>query len=88
MQTAECDVDLARPLPWNSEVFDLVVTQHVVEHLDVFEELIPCLRELRRCMKVDGEVWISCPDLEKVCKSYVEVRLRRGDVETYRRESM
>lgn len=70
---SDYDVDLAAgKLPFASDSFDCVVSQHVIEHLELEEELIPLLKELYRTMKVGGEIWLSCPDLEKVCKYYFE----------------
>ncbi|MBU1695346.1 MAG: class I SAM-dependent methyltransferase [Verrucomicrobia bacterium] len=65
-------VDLAAGnLPWDNGVFDVIVGQHVIEHFDLVSELIPLLRELRRVSKDGAEIWLSCPDMEKVCRSYV-----------------
>ena len=61
-------------LPWPDGVFDAVVSQHVIEHLELFEEVIPLLRELRRVARAGAEIWLSCPDLEKTCRSYVDNR--------------
>lgn len=69
---SDYDIDLCDlPLPFASNTFELVASQHVVEHLDAVEELIPALRDLRRCCKDKAEIWISCPDLEAICNSYV-----------------
>jgi predicted SAM-dependent methyltransferase len=66
-------VDLATvPLPWQDGVFNVIVSQHVIEHLEFMEEVIPLLRELRRTAKAGAEIWLSCPDLEKTCRSYLE----------------
>ena len=65
------DVDLASGfLPWNDAVFETVASQHVIEHLELTTELFPLMRELRRVCRTGAEVWLSCPDLEKVCASY------------------
>ncbi len=67
------NVDLAcGKLPWNNEVFDLVISQQVIEHLEIDIELEPLLKELHRCMKEGGEIWLACPDMEKVCRNYME----------------
>jgi predicted SAM-dependent methyltransferase len=52
-------------------VFDVVLSQHVIEHLDLKRELEPLLKELHRVMKVEGEIWLTCPSIEKICKSYL-----------------
>lgn len=88
---SQWDVDLAGGhLPWPSGAFDVMVGQHVVEHLDMTEELLPLLRELQRVARADGVLWLSFPDLEKVCDGYVtdrgralyeDLRRRHADVE-------
>lgn len=70
---SEFNVDLAGGrLPWKDCSFEHAVSQHMVEHLELEGELLPLLSELHRIMKPGGAVWISCPDLEKICRSYVE----------------
>ena len=70
--SSDYDVDIASGLlPWPDASFDAVVSQHVIEHLELEEELLPLLRELHRVMKPNGEIWLSCPDMEKVCRAYV-----------------
>ena len=69
---SDYDVDLAcGQLPWRSRIFECIVSQHFIEHLDLISELMPLLIELRRIMKKDGEIWLSCPDIEKICSSYL-----------------
>ena len=70
---SEYDVDIAAGrLPWATDSFDEVVAQHVVEHLELMAELIPLLTELHRVMRPGGTIWLSCPDMEKVTRSYLE----------------
>lgn len=66
------DLDLGAPLPWRDDVFEAIVSQQVIEHLDLKTELLPLFRELARTAKPAAELWLSCPDLAKVCASYVE----------------
>lgn len=74
---SEHDVDLARPLPWRSDSFDALVSQHVIEHLELFSELMPLLRDFRRVLRPGATIWLSCPDMEKVCRAYAEGGLQR-----------
>lgn len=68
---SEHDVDLGSGrLPWADNVFSTVISQQVIEHLDIREELIPLLRELKRTAKNGAEMWLCCPDLEKACRAY------------------
>jgi predicted SAM-dependent methyltransferase len=84
-------VDLASgSLPWPDASFQAIVSQHVIEHLVLEDELLPLLRELNRVSKPGAEIWLSCPDLEAICRHYcqdrgeglIEDRLRRphGDL--------
>ncbi len=70
---SDLDVDLGGGrLPWRSGAFEAVVSQHVIEHLELQSQALPLLREVRRVLKPGGELWLSCPDIEKICRSYVE----------------
>lgn len=64
------DVDLSQNLPWPSGQFQAVVSQHVIEHLELHRELLPLLREIRRVCSPGAEVWLSTPDLAVICRSY------------------
>ena len=73
---SNCDVDLCSgSLPWRSSSFEVVVSQHFIEHVELEEELIPLLRELGRVLRPGGEIWLSCPDIEKLCRSYIDFRM-------------
>ena len=72
---SDFDVDLAcGQLPFSDNVFDVIVSQHVIEHLELQSELIPLLHEIHRVCQPGAAVWFSCPDLEKVCQAYIEDR--------------
>ena len=74
---SDYDVDLAAGLlPWPTGAFDVVVSQQVIEHLDLAQELLPLFRELRRVLRPGGQLWLSSPDMEKACRSYLEHRMR------------
>lgn len=62
-------------LPWQDNSFNVAVSQHLVEHLDMKSELIPLLGELHRTLKPGGEVWITTPDIEKIVRSYIDHRM-------------
>ncbi|MBN1262115.1 MAG: methyltransferase domain-containing protein [Anaerolineae bacterium] len=73
---SDFDVDLGGGrLPWRSGVFDTVLSEHLIEHLDLMPELIPLLREVHRVMAPGGELWLSCPDIETVCRAYLDGRV-------------
>ena len=73
IQNSEFDLDLGYgKLPFPDSHFSAVASQHVIEHLELERELIPLLYELNRCMVPGAEIWLSCPSMYKVCKSYLE----------------
>lgn len=68
---SDYDIDLSCGyLPFESNYFEVAVSQHVVEHLEIQLELIPLLQELHRTLQARGEIWLSCPDMQKVCEQY------------------
>jgi predicted SAM-dependent methyltransferase len=71
---SDYDIDFTQRLPWRSGSFAAVVSQHVIEHFELFDELMPLLGELRRVLQPGGEVWLSCPDMEKICRLYIDGR--------------
>jgi predicted SAM-dependent methyltransferase len=73
--TGDVSIDLAAGiLPWEDHVFDVAVGQMVIDDLDMEMELMPLLKELRRTLKHNGVLWVSCPDIGKICRSYLENR--------------
>jgi len=72
---SDYDVDLAAgDLPWRDAEFSAIISQQVIEHLELESELLPLLYELHRVSKPHAELWLSCPDLQRVCNSYNEDR--------------
>lgn len=70
---SDYDIDLAAgKLPWVDAAFDAVVSQHMIEHLDIKSELPDLLGEILRVLRPGGELWLSCPDMEVVCRAYLE----------------
>ncbi len=73
LRGSEHDVDLAGGrLPWADRQFDAVVSQHLAEHLELESELIPLLHEIHRVLRPGGELWLSTPDLARVCQGYLD----------------
>lgn len=73
-------VDVRRGLPFPPEEFDAVYHSHVLEHLsrvDGERFLLDCRRVLRR----GGIVRVVVPDLEAICRLYLDAvdRARAGD---------
>ncbi len=70
---ADVNLDLTyKTLPWKDNSFKNIVSQHLIEHLYIKDELIPLLKELYRILEKNGSVWLATPDLEKICRSYME----------------
>jgi predicted SAM-dependent methyltransferase len=65
-------VNLLRRLPFDDSSFDVVYSSHVLEHftLELAEGL---LRECHRVLKMGGLVRIVVPDLENVCREYLQI---------------
>jgi predicted SAM-dependent methyltransferase len=76
LRGSDYDVDLGSGrLPWRADSFDCVVSEHTIEHLELRTELLPLLSELSRVIRPGGEIWLSCPDIEKICRSYIDHRM-------------
>lgn len=70
---SDLNLDIADgKLPFLDAQFEVIVSQHVIEHLTIQDELIPLLEECYRVLKPGGRIWLSTPDMEKVAKSYLE----------------
>lgn len=67
---SDWDVDLCDRLPWPDQAFDIAIGQQVIEHLEIDEALIQLLSELHRVICPGGELWLSCPDIRKICEAY------------------
>jgi predicted SAM-dependent methyltransferase len=48
----------------------------MIEHLDLKSEVLPLLCETLRVLVPGGELWLSTPDIEKVCRSYLDHRMQ------------
>jgi len=69
---ADVNVDLvSRPLPFPDNSFDVAVSQHLIEHLDMEGDAVYVMREVFRVLKPSGELWISTPDMAKICSHYL-----------------
>ena len=49
-------------LPFDDAAFDIVITNHVIEHVGDAEDQLSHLRECRRVMTADGRGYLACPN--------------------------
>lgn len=49
-------------LPYQDDTFDIVITNHVIEHVGEREAQIQHLQEIRRVLKPDGYVYLAVPN--------------------------
>lgn len=68
---ADAWVDAARPLPFGDAVFCAVLAEHLVEHLRI-ERVRAFLGEVRRVLRPGGVARMSCPDLGRYARAYVD----------------
>jgi SAM-dependent methyltransferase len=72
--TAEADLlyfDVRAPLPYVSGTFDAINAFHIIEHLTP-EQAEAFLRETRRVLRPSGILRLSTPDLEHICRGYID----------------
>lgn len=55
--------------------FAELYASHVLEHFDFRRELRPVLREWRRVLRTGGSLYVSVPDLERLCHLYITPRI-------------
>ena len=60
--------DLSR---WDDEVFNYILASDIIEHFPI-KETESILLEWRRVLKVDGVIEFRMPDLNTICKKYIE----------------
>src|ERR1700745_355023 len=56
---SDYDIDFITRLPWKSRSFSVIVSQHVIEHLELIDELLPLFSELKRVLRPGGQIWLS-----------------------------
>ena len=49
-------------LPFHDETFDIVITNHVIEHVGLYDEQINHLKELSRVLKKGGKGYLAVPN--------------------------
>lgn len=65
-------IDLSR---FRDGSFAEIYASHIVEHLDYKDEMSIGLREWLRVLQPGGKLYVSVPDLERLCHLYITPRL-------------
>jgi len=62
--------DISKGIPFGNNSLDVVYASHVLEHLS-YESGKFLLNEINRVLKKNGVIRIAVPDLEIICKEYI-----------------
>lgn len=65
-------VNLLNGLPFEDDYVDCVYSSHFLEHLSI-EDSDFILKEMRRVLKKDGVLRLVVPDLENICREYLDI---------------
>jgi predicted SAM-dependent methyltransferase len=69
---SDFNLDLSRGLlPFPNNHFELILSQHFIEHLWIESELMPLLKEIYRVIKPGGKIVLSTPDMQKITRAYI-----------------
>lgn len=68
--------DLSR---FADNTFDAVYASHVVEHFDYKDELLLTLNEWNRVMVPGGRLYVSVPDMDVLCRLFLERQQLTGN---------
>ena len=63
--------DLYKPLPYVPETADIIVAQHVLEHIG-YQHINRILAEWIKILRLGGELQIGVPDLDRLAQGYVD----------------
>jgi predicted SAM-dependent methyltransferase len=62
-------LDARKPFPLPSESFDVVFSEHMIEHL-AYEDGLSCLRESFRVLRPGGRIRIATPSIDRLIRLY------------------
>lgn len=73
LMNSDIDVDLSSDglCLFEDNYFNTISSQHLIEHLDMHEELPMLFDHLYRILCVGGSLWLSTPSIEKIAKAYL-----------------
>lgn len=63
-------IDLRKSLPFKNESIDCIYNSHVLEHFEKYKAKY-FLQEIYRVLKPGGIIRVVVPDLEKICREYL-----------------
>lgn len=63
--------DLSRGIPAEDDGFDVVYHSHVIEHFRK-DDALKFMKECHRVLKPGGTLRVATPDLERICRVYLE----------------
>ncbi len=63
-------LDIRKKLPFSDESARYIMVEHVIEHLDVFDDVPALLRECYRVLAPGGVLRLVVPDCERYCAAY------------------
>jgi predicted SAM-dependent methyltransferase len=76
LYASDFNLDLSRGnLPFPNNQFELVLSQHFIEHLSLETELVPLIKEIFRILVPGGKVVLSTPDMKKITEAYQKKQL-------------
>lgn len=59
--------------------FEAVYGSHVLEHFDYKKELLQTLKEWRRVLEPGGKLYVSVPDLDVLCRLFLDRKQLSGN---------
>ena len=62
-------LDARQPFPFPDNAFDVVFSEHMIEHID-YADGVRCLRECNRILRPGGRIRIATPSLERLIRLY------------------
>jgi len=69
--------DISDLSQFSDEMFELIYASHVLEHVPQFQ-MVKTLSGINRILKQDGKLMISVPDLEILCKLFLNPELDKA----------
>jgi predicted SAM-dependent methyltransferase len=62
-------LDVRKPFPLPDSAFDIVFSEHMIEHM-TYAEGLRCLRECRRVLRPGGRIRVATPSLDHLVRLY------------------